>query len=208
MAKKTIAALGLATAVALFAGSAKAQLVDVSNANVYCNTILKGSLKISPALINGGGSPTVYKVKGKLGSCQSNAGITIPDYKSSFKGVLNVDTNDCGALLGGGSTTGTITIKWKADEKITPATSTVTIGPSSVSNTVFSAPWGGPYGEFRLGMPYASPVSVTDAFTGGDGGANSYSDIISTQDLFVILNQCATTGVKVLNIGLGYIQLG
>ena len=64
------------------------------------------------------------------------------------------------------------------------------------------------YGQFQLGSPPGAPLSVSGSFTGGNGGATSTANIITTQDFGAITTLCASsTGVKALNIGLGTISL-
>jgi len=101
--RKVIATLVLAF---VLPWTAQAQ-VDVSNSTVTCNTIVKGSIKLAPALVTGGTSSTVFKIKGKLAGCTTNApGVIIPDGKSSFSGVVNIPTNDCTSLLLPGAVSG------------------------------------------------------------------------------------------------------
>ena len=45
---------------------ASAPPVDVTNNTVTCNTLNKGVIKIKPPLINGGSTPAVVSVQGKL----------------------------------------------------------------------------------------------------------------------------------------------
>lgn len=199
----------------LFVGAAHAQ-VDVSNASVTCNTIVKASLKASPALVLGGmAGTTTIKVKGVLGGCTSpDAAVTFPDYKSKFQGVLTVPTNDCLGLVSLNLTSATLTIKWKTNEKINVNQSVITIDQSDATAGLFVAPWGANHPYVGLGvnprpsgMP-GTPLSVSGAFTGGDGGAQSTVDLISSQDIQTIVAACQTaTGVKQVDLGLGQIHL-
>jgi hypothetical protein len=187
---------------------AAAPPVDVTNETVVCNTINKGVIKVKPPLVNGGTAVPALSVAGKLGGCSTSAaGVTIPDFKSSIKGTLTGTSNDCGGLLDGSGITGTITAKWSGTPKIAPTTSTITVSGGDVTNGVFSASWGGAYGQFQLGSPPGSALAVSGAFTGGDGGASSTAIAVTQEDLAVILGQCAGSGVKALTIGLGQIQL-
>jgi hypothetical protein len=181
--------------------------IDVSNATVTCNTINKGVIKIKPPLVNGGTAVPVLSLAGKLAGCSTSEGNVIADFKSSIKGTLTGTSNDCGGLLDGSGITGTITVKWGGALKITPTTSTITVSGGDVTNGVFSASWGGAYGQFQLGSPPGSALAVSGAFTGGDGGAASTAIAVTQEDLAVILGQCAGKGVKALNIGLGQLQL-
>jgi hypothetical protein len=197
------------------ASHAAAPPIDVTDNTATCNTINKGVLKFKPPLINGGTTATVVSIAGKLAGCTTDAaGVTINDFKSSFKGAINTPNNDCAGLVGPSTATGTITIKWNATPKITPTSTVVTVSSGDVTTGVFSASWGGAYGYFGLGVnprpsgTPGSPLSSTGAFTGGDGGASSTSDAITQEDLAVILGQCAAKGVKALNIGIGQIFSG
>lgn len=205
--------LAAVAATLLFAATASAQ-IDVSNSTVTCNSILKGSMKISPALATGGVLPTVFKVQGKLAGCTTDAvGVTLVDGKSSFKGEITLPTNDCGVLAGPNTATGTLTFKWKATESISPNKSVVTINSGSLQSGVYAAPWGGMYGAFGLGVSTfptggaGTALGVTGAFTGGDAGATSAAALITTQDLASTIASCTGGGLKVLDIGAGQITL-
>jgi hypothetical protein len=213
------AILAMVTVVPFVSGSrdvAHAQVVDVSNATVTCNTILKGALKISPALVGGGTEPgATIKLKAKLAGCTASAPITLPDGKSSLSAVITVPDNDCTNLLSGAAASGTMTVKWKALQKIEPAVSTVTIPAGSLTAGLLTPGWGASYGYLGFGIndrPSGSPglpLSVTGAFTGGSGGANSTADFVSQEDIFVLLNGCGSpAGVKALNSGIAQLFLG
>jgi hypothetical protein len=190
--------------------------VDVSNSTVTCNTIVKGAIKASPALVNGGTSASVFKVKGKLAACTTNAvGVTIPDGKSSFSGVINVPSNDCAALLTPGAVSGTVTLKWKGSVPITPTSSVITLNTGDATAGVYDSAFGNNalYGYFGLGINprpsgvAGSPVAVTGAFTGGSGGVNSTADIVTAESIAMITGQCAAAGVKTITIGIAQIRL-
>jgi hypothetical protein len=192
----------------LFGGRALAQ-VDVSNSTVTCNSVLKGSLKFVPSFVNGGTATSVLvKVKGKLGGCFSSAPVTIPDGKSSFSGTLTLPSNDCATLLGPSTATGTITAKWKADQPITPSTSTITISSGDLLLNIFTTPWGSAHSWIGLGAASGGgPLAVSGAFTGGTGGTSSSLDAGPQQDIGMVLGQCALQGFKALNIGIGSLRL-
>ena len=212
--RKLIATIGT-TMVLAFAltGTAQAQ-VDVSNSTVTCNTVVKGSIKLAPALITGGALPTVFKIKGKLAGCTTNApGVTILNGKSSFSGLVNVPTNDCAALLNPGAVSGTITVKWKATPAILPTSSVITLDNGDATAGLFATGWLAPYGYFGLGVnprpsgTAGNPVAVSGAFTGGSGGINSTADIVTGEDTAFILGQCGGLGVKAITIAIGQLQL-
>src|SRR4051812_10169438 len=101
---KHIVTFGMAAIVAAFAASAHAaDPIDVSNNTVTCGTLEKVVVKTSPALTVGGTSPVKIKLKGKLGGCNTDAAVGIPDFKSSISGSLTLPTNDCFALVSPGT---------------------------------------------------------------------------------------------------------
>jgi hypothetical protein len=208
------AAVAMPFALLIPSSGAAAPPVDVSNNTVTCNTINKGVIKAKPPLVTGGSVPTVFSIAGKLAGCSTDAsGVVINDFKSSFKGTISAPSNDCGALLGPSTATGQIIIKWNTTPKITPSTSTIDISSGDLTTGVFSSGWGGAYGYFGLGVnprpsgTAGTPLAVSGAFTGGDGGASSTADAVTQEDIAVILGQCSANGVKALNIGIGQIQL-
>lgn len=187
--------------------------VDVSNETITCNTIVKGSIKISPALVFGGTAPSaLYKVKGKLAGCVTSApGVAIVDGKSSFSGFIEPSSNDCASSFS--SAIGLVTVKWKASTAITPTSSTIAINAGALTSGLFSPDYGGNYPYFGLGInprPSGSAgiaLAVGGAFTGGDGGAGSTADFIVGEDISVFINRCNDSGVKALTITLGQFQL-
>ncbi len=194
-----LAALGMAATVHA------AGTVDASNSVITCNTITKGVIQPKPALVTGGTLPGTVKIKGTLSGCTTNApGVT--SISGSFSGLLTGGTNDCAALVGPTPNTGTITVKWKAVPGLINPVSTVTINAGSAVGGLFGF---GPafYGQFQLGNPPGAPLSVAGSFTGGDGGATSTSNVLTSQDTGAILALCGATGVKTLNIGIGTITL-
>ena len=208
----TVASLLLAP---LFVGAAQAQ-VDVSNGSVTCNTIVKASLKASPALVLGGmAGETTIKVKGVLGGCSSNdTAVSFPDNKSKFKGALTIPTNDCLGLVMLNLTSASLEVKWKMNEKTNLNASTITIDQSDATAGIYTTPWNTGHAYVGLGVndrPSGMPgtaLAVSGAFTGGDGGAQSTVDLISAQDLQTIIAACQTaTGVKQVDLGIGQIHL-
>jgi hypothetical protein len=197
--------------VALLAGAAHAQApIDVSTHRVVCNSILKGVAQFAPALTNTGALPGVTKIKGALGGCADLDDPTIQflDGKSSFSGSISGAPNNCAGLAGPSIAAGTITFKWKTVQKLVSAVSTVTIASGSTVGSAFGAPWGGLYGNFGLGAAYGgAALAVTGAFAGSDGGATSSATAITSQDVAMILTQCAAAGVKLVNLGAGQISL-
>lgn len=198
-------AFALTVSALLFAGVAHAAgTVDASNSTITCSTITKGVIKAAPPFVNGGTSPGTLKFKGKLDGCTTDAAVT--SITGSFSGLLTFATNDCAALAGSTSSTGTITIKWKSSPGLIVNTSTVTVGSGSAVGSVFVLEGSSLYAQFDLGAPVGNALAVAGSFTGGDGGASSSAKILTTQDLAATFNLCST-GVKTLNIGLGKVTL-
>jgi hypothetical protein len=197
----------------LLASNAFAQ-TDNSNGMVTCNTITKGVVKFKPSLTSAGGFPGTVQISGVLGDCTTDvAGVTLPEGKSKFKGVLNSADNGCGGLSGPSTSTGTITITWGTIPAVTNKVSTVTIS-SGGSAGGFSTIVGALRGTFDLGTsPPAnggptSALAVAGGFTGGDGGATSGATVVTQQSVGSILFGCgSTTGLKSLNIGAGALRL-
>ena len=217
MLRKIVVVFGFATVlpcVPWLSGAAQAQ-IDVSGNTVTCNTLHKTALKASPPLILGGTQPTTLKLKGKLAGCTSNAGgFLIPDDKSTLGAALALPTNDCAGLVTGLAASGSILIKWKATEKITPTASTVLVDDSDLTAGLYSSPWGASYGYLGLGIndrpsgTAGTPLAVQGAFTGGDGGVTSTADFISQEDVTTLINAClGGLPIKALNVGLSQINL-
>jgi hypothetical protein len=195
------------------ASGAAAPPIDVANDQVTCNTINKGVIKLKPGFTFGEFSkPGTVSVQGYLGGCsdRDNPSVTFPDFKSSFKGTLNTTPANCGALAGSTQqVTGTITVKWNTDQKITPATSTIAVNTAGLGGGSFAAPWGGTYGYPQLGSPAGDPLAVSGAFTGGDGGATSTTDLVTQEDVFgVLIPRCSSAnGLKSVTVGIGQLHL-
>ena len=154
----------------------------MSNDAITCNTAI-GSVKIKPALlIPGGAVPTTIQVKGTLDGCTDTTNGTVKILASKFKGVLTGTSNSCTTLLGMSSTSGSITVSWKADSTTPIAQKSSTLSLTSLTGGTFS-PGGAfgaaSYGEFSIG---GAGVSSTGAFTGGDGGVTSTATLTTGQD--------------------------
>jgi hypothetical protein len=178
--------------------------VDASNSFIQCNTFTKASIKLIPALVNGGTALTTVKIKGALSGCVTNAGVT--SISGTVSGVLTGGTNDCINLIGTIPSTGTLTVKWKSTPGLINPVSTVTVNFGSSEGGFFGF---GPadYGRFDLGNPPGAALAVSGSFTGGDGGATSTASVLTSQDINAILAGCGGAGVKALDIGIGTITL-
>jgi hypothetical protein len=208
----TAAAVTFAVSFGLAPGSHAAEPIDSSNASVTCTSVTKGVLKAKPALTAAGGLPTILLLSGKLGGCTSPDGITFQEGKSSFRAIINSADNGCPSFIGGNPTTGSITIRWKTNERITDSTSTVTIPSGAIVGGIASVA-GAVRGTFDLGSgppsnASASNLSVTGGFTGGDGGANSGATVVLELSAQSILTLCnSPKGVQELEIGAGALSL-
>jgi len=181
--------------------AAWAQKIDVSNHSIACDTVI-GTAWFKPSLVIGGtATSTGMRVKGSVAGC-TVAGPSSPSILSGkLSGKIAGTSNECITLAE--PLTGTLKIKWKADETtpILPTSSMLNV--TNVSFTGFLAPWGASYGQFSLGTS-----GVTGAFTGGDNGATSSNVSLTSQDIGEILAECgSSTGLKQLNTGLGHITL-
>jgi len=126
---------------------------------------------------------------------------------SSFSGKLTGTSNNFTSLLGVSTVTGTIKISWKTD-KATPIVQTSTVlTPGAITGGLYvpAAPIAGAYGEFHIG----GGVSATGAFLGGDGGASSTTDAVTSQSAAALaVNGTLPAGIKSINLGLGNIAIG
>lgn len=210
----TILAAALLPLATIWGGTAVAQ-VDVSNNTVICGTIMKGSLKFSPVFTPSGLAPSVIKIKGKLAGCITDAGVVIVDGKSKFSGVINFPDSNCSVLGTANTATGVITVKWKADQSITPDTSTINVASGGFKTGIHAGL--GTAGDYEVAFGLgsvafpASPgtaLSVGGAFTGGTGGANSFAALLMQEDIQFWSSHCLDGAVKGYTIGVGQLYLG
>jgi hypothetical protein len=208
-----LASLGALAAGSLFiaAGSAHASdpPIDATNYTVKCTTLTKGTVGFAPPLHLGGALPNTTKVKGTLSGCTATpapGGDPVTVISGSVSGLIN-GTNDCAALLGPSTATGTITIKWKTVQKLSNAATVVTIGSGDVSGGLAN-PFAdaATYGKFSI-----SGTSQTGPFSGPSGnGAASSTQSLTVQDVGVLGAQCndPIKGLKGVNLGPTEISLG
>jgi hypothetical protein len=179
---------------------AAAPKIDVSNATITCDTVV-GTLSLKPAFLVGGTETAgTMTLKGTLDACTvTGAPAPVTILKSSFSGKLIASSNDCVAVFEGATTTGTITIKWKADGTTPIQQTSTVVSIASLTGQVFTSPWEAFYGQLTL-----NPSGETGAFTGGDNGAGATITGVSSQEVNSLLNGCDTPkGLKLINIGLG-----
>ena len=197
----------IAFVMSLALAPVSAWAIDVSNAQIKCDTFSGVTAKLNPASINGGtATATTIKVKGKLFGCAvTGAPSSVVVLSGKLKGELAGDSNDCGSLIGTNNTVGDVTITWKADST-TPIDQTVsTVHITSSTGTIYvptGFPAGTNYAKFVL-----NPTGVTGAFTGGDGGTTSSNVGITQDDLNVTFGACSDAGLKKITIGVGTITL-
>jgi hypothetical protein len=188
---------------------------DNSNDTVTCGTITKGVIKPKPVLTSTGPFVTsVFSVSGTLGGCTSpsHPALVFPEGKSKFKGTINAPTNSCAALNGSTTASGTITVSWNATDGVGGPglllkTSTITLPANSTTGGAALVA-GDLHGSFDFGTP--TPLAVSGAFTGGDGGATSTGTVITQESVTTILNFCGLTppkGLKQINLGVGSLKL-
>lgn len=190
-------------------GNAAPPKVDVSNHAITCSTVT-GTMKFSPALDDIGLSTLVIKLKGKLTGCVDNTDGAVLIDSGTFTGVITNPTSYCPDLITTfqppAPVTGTVVYKWKAN----PATPILQTQSTQVVDTRTGdlfAP-GGPFGVAQYVQLAFGTVSVSGAFTGGDGGVTSSNVFLTSQDIAGIQSLCATAaGVKTFNIGIGAVTL-
>jgi hypothetical protein len=188
--------------------------IDNTNASVSCTSVTKAILKARPGLTSSGGVPSLFILTGKLGGCTSPDGITFQEGRSSFRALIQSPDNSCPGLAGPNPTTGSITIRWKTNERITQPVSTVTIQSGAIAGGVDTSA-GALRATFDLGTgpPSNAPggtsaLSVTGGFTGGDGGANSGATVITELSVQSILLLCnSPKGLQEIRIGGGALSL-
>ena len=204
MTKRIAVALTLLATVwtPAFAGG---PVVDATTYTVQCNTVI-GSIKFSPALVNQGTATSeTGKVKATLAGCAvvtpSDSGLTIES--GAVSGKLTSSSNDCATLVSGGPASGTLKIKWKTTPKLLDSTSIETVSALTFSFFVPPSPFTGTYGAFHI-----TASGITGPFQGSDGGATSFGDGSSGQDVTALLGACASTkGLSLVNFGVGDIML-
>jgi hypothetical protein len=209
----------LASVAALFGGSlfisgsahASDPPIDATHYKVTCDTLTKGVAKFKPALHLGGTvAPAITQVKGTLSGCTatpdgSNPAVTV--VSGSVSGLINGANNDCLALLGPSTATGTLTIKWKTVEKLVSATTVITITSGDISggtNTPFAD--SATYGQFNIGS-----TTQTGPFGGPSGtGAASFTHSLTAQGITALGAQCGdpVKGLKQVNLGSTEASLG
>jgi hypothetical protein len=212
----------LASVAALFGGSlfisgsanaAGPPPVDATHYKITCDTLLKGSAKFKPPLHLGGTTtPALTQVKGTLSGCTATPDGTNPAVtvvSGGVSGVINGANNDCLALLGPSTATGTLTIKWKTsgDQKMTSSTTVITITSGDISGGT-ATPFGdsATYGQFNI-----NNTTQTGPFGGPSGtGAASFTKSLTAEGLTSLGAQCGdpVKGLKQVTLGSTETSLG
>jgi hypothetical protein len=204
---------------------------DNSTDTVNCGSF-SGKITITPALVVGGTTPTTVVVKGTLNGCSDAtgkvSGSSTSDtlFTGKVSGTLTGANNNLTSLIGCSATTGTLTVKWKADyfdtslspslEKLQYTSTTVSLSQIFGGTFTPGSPFGTHnmttpgFGSFEIGAAAtangcAAPTYTTPgAFLGSDSGASSSSFAVTSQDILAILNGQTTnsTGTE-STIGLG-----
>lgn len=203
----------VATTVAIVVASTTANAVtpkvDVSSHAITCSTVT-GTAKLSPALDDVGLSPLTIKLKGNLAGCVDTTDGAVLIDSATFSGVITDPTNFCPDLITTfqppATASGTIIYKWKAN-RTTPTLQTQSTQVIDTRTGDLFSP-GGPFGPATYVQLAFGTVSVSGAFTGGDGGITSSTVFLTSQDWAGIQSLCATaTGVKTFDLGLGAVTL-
>lgn len=225
--KSVLAVASAAAMVGAFAGTAGAAHPNPTTTNVGTKTITcnssVGTLAFNPALkLYSGTVDTTpagtVTVKATVSGCTTNAtGVLIES--GAAAGVIHSAHSSCNGLTGlSTGTSGPLVTKWKAwpghSNAITPTAGTLNITQTNGAQFNSGTPagdqdtWGAQYGLFQVGTDAGhggtSAPTVTGAFAGTDGGITSTLDTSTGQDVGGIALACLlTTGVKLLNIGIG-----
>jgi hypothetical protein len=209
------ALVGSATAATVFASSPAP--IDASNDHVTCTEFF-GAFKFNPPLGGPAAPSMTASVKGTIDGCTDADNANVKLAASKISGTITYGSNSALALAGVANVTGSLTVSWKTASgaaKLTGASSTINF---SQINSGTASPGGNftdTYGLFQLGHDGAhgntATPSVTGAFTGGNAGATTSFDALSSQSVTAILGPSGLgsgKGIKVANIGIGQITVG
>jgi hypothetical protein len=196
MMKRTLVSCSaLAAGALLMVGPAHAGAPPVNGTGAVGACATTGQIKIKPALVTGGTSPTVLSVqtkppKGVVGPCPGATvdGATVISGKA--KGSGTGTTNDCTSLLGSSPSNLVLIEKWKVTKgspKLAPSTITITSQTGGVS----SSPAG--HGEFIVSGTVTAGSFVGDTVT---------ADLVTDQDVTELLTACGAKGIKKITIGV------
>ncbi len=188
-----------------------------------------GKVVITPALALGGTSPTTITVTGTVYGCQDNTGFisgsktaNIP-FTGKVAGTLHGTNNNLTSLAGCSSSTGNLTVTWKAyykngalEESLAHTTTVASL--TQIFGTTFqpapNSPYGATepttdgYGAFEIGAEATAngctAPTETGGFLGTDSGATASSLAVTSIDALGILNGEATVGTTTtLGLGIG-----
>ena len=204
MTYRTGAAFGLIFLVSTHAWAAEP--VDASTYTVHCTTII-GKISFRPGLKTGGSETSVAgQVKATLNGCAATppigGGPAVTIQSGAVSGTLTGTSNDCFTLLTGGPLSGTLKIKWSTTPKLLDSASFLTLSSLSFFEFFAPFPFTGTYGAFTLDVS-----GVTGPFQGPDGGASSFTQGTTGQDVTTLLAACGGNGLKAINFGFGDVIL-
>jgi hypothetical protein len=184
---------GILASTAGVAGAGKPTPVNVTNASITCNSVT-GTAKFAPRIILGGTSPENTNIKLLVGDCTVSGvgGVTVTSGKA--KGVLHYASNDATNLNGRVAVlSGQINIKWASSPKLSFKMSTVTV----------TATTGGQDGSYASFAIASGDATVTNDFSGTDGGATSTFYAETTQTVSTLGTEATppSKGIKLVNFG-------
>jgi hypothetical protein len=198
----------LSTAVALSAGllltgsavHASGTPIDASHYTVVCDTMHKGAMTFSPALVTNGTSTVKVQIKGTVSGCEGGAAgqpaVTV--LSGTISGSLIGGANNCASLTGTSPIGGYLTVTWKTVPPLKNPKSTITVAPFETSASLQV-----PFNDFTENREFdMANVTVNGAFAGVDGGKGSFAHILSTEGFDGMYGVCATaSGLKGLSFG-------
>jgi hypothetical protein len=184
---------GILTSTAGVAGALKPPAPNVTSASVTCTSVT-GAAKFAPRVVLGGTSPENTNIKLVVGGCTVSgvSGVTVTSGKAA--GILHYASNDATNLSGRTPVlSGHVNIKWSSSPKLSFKMSTVNV----VATT------GGTDGSYASFAIAAGDATVSNDFSGTDGGASS-TFYAETTDTVATLTTEATPpskGIKKISFG-------
>jgi len=207
-------AIALAALVASAAPAAAAVTTyNVSGDSAHCATA-DAKITFGTKLKSGGSSATTLKLAGHADSCLDASNALVKRFKGTATGTGSAATNDCASWFGGGlldtALTGTARMVWTpaTGQKFSP---TVLVGTAQKAVTDWAL-------EHFLTRP-TNPVTETpDTYYFGVIKGTPSGDFVSAtpagfgeyirEDAGLLFAQCAGTGIKTVNMQVGYFVSG
>ena len=182
-----------ATAGTAGAGAPKVNATDYT---VTC-TGITAKADFSPALTTAGGASSNEKtsISGKASGCTATpngGGTPITVSGATLKGTINnaTSTHTCGGLTSPTTETGSLSIKWKTNPKLTDTTSVV--NPTTVT--------GGVGADLHATFQLAFGTATSGPFQGTDSGVSSSTNAETTIGISAIETACNGKGLKSVSI--------